>query len=133
MSDTVIVAIVGGIAGIVTTLITGIPKLFEMWKAHKGDTIEVRIKNAMDETFKKCSEMTNKKLDNIQRDVTRMRLLSLMRHEPEDAENILIVAKMYFKDMEGNSEASKCFAKWLKKENIKRPSWFLWEDSNGKK
>ena len=127
MSDTVIVAIVGGVAGIVTTLITGIPKLFEMWKSHKGDTIEARIKNAMDETLKKCSNLTNEKLDNIQRDVTRMRLLFLIKHEPQDAENILIVAKIYFKDMEGNSEASKCFAKWLKKESVKRPEWFTWQ------
>ena len=75
MSDAVIIALVGGICGIVTTLITGIPKLYEMWKSHKGDTVEARIEKAMKEAMKKCSAITNEKLDGLQRDVTRMRLM----------------------------------------------------------
>lgn len=129
MSDVVIVAVVGGVCGIITTLITGIPKLYEMWKNHKGDTIEARIEKAMQEAMKKCSKMTNEKLDNIQRDVTRMRLMSLIQYEPLDAENILKVGKIYFDDMKGNSEASKRFSKWLKEQNIKKPSWFKYEEA----
>ena len=129
MSDAVIIALVGGICGIVTTLITGIPKLYDMWKSHKGDTVEARIEKAMQKAMKKCSKMTNEKLDNIQRDVTRMRLMSLIQYEPLDAENILKVGKIYFDGMKGNSEASKRFNKWLKEQNIKKPSWFKCEEA----
>lgn len=129
MSDVVIVAVVGGVCGIITTLITGIPKLYEMYKNYKGDTVEARIEKAMQDAMKKCSKMTNEKLDNIQRDVTRMRLMSLMQYEPLDAENILRVGKIYFDGMKGNSEASKRFNKWLKEQNIKKPSWFKYEEA----
>lgn len=129
MSDAVIIAMIGGICGIVTTLITGVPKLYEMWKNHKGDTIEARIEKAMQEAMKKCSAITNEKLDGIQRDVTRIRLMYLMHHEPQDAENILTVAKIYFNGLHGNTEASKVFSRWLKEQNIKKPSWFTYEEA----
>lgn len=129
MSDVVLVAVVGGVCGIITTLITGIPKLYEMWRSYKGDTVEARIKQAMETTLRKCSVMTNEKLDNIQRDVTRIRLMSLIHYEPQDAENILIIAKIYFDGLHGNTEASKVFARWLKEQNIKKPEWFKYEEA----
>lgn len=133
MSDAVIIAVIGGVSGIVTTLITGIPKLYEMWKNHKGDTVEARIETAMKDAMQKCSSQTNEKLDSIQRDVTRIRLMYLMHHEPQDAENIIVIAKLYFDGFHGNSEASKTFARWLKEQNIKKPSWFKFEEEDGKK
>lgn len=129
MSDAVIIAVIGGVCGIVTTLITGVPKLYDIWKSHKGDTVEARIEKAMSEAMKKCSSITNEKLDGLQRDVTRMRLMYLIYREPQDAENILSVAKLYFTGLCGNSEASKVFARWLKEQNIKRPSWFKYEEA----
>ena len=129
MSDAVIIAVIGGVCGIVTTLITGIPKLYEMWKNYKGDTVEARIEKAMSEAMKKCSSITNEKLDGLQRDVTRIRLMYLIYREPQDAENILSVAKLYFTGLCGNSEASKVFSRWLKEQNIRKPSWFKHEEA----
>ena len=129
MSDAVIIAVIGGVCGIVTTLITGVPKLYDMWKSHKGDTVEARIEKAMQDAMKKCSTITNEKLDGLQKDVTRMRLMYLIYREPLDAENILSVAKLYFNGMCGNSEASKVFGRWLKEQNIKKPSWFKYEEA----
>ena len=129
MSDAVIIAVIGGVSGIVTTLITGIPKLYEMWKNHKGDTVEARIEKAMQDAMKKCSTITNEKLDVLQRDVTRIRLMYLIYREPQDAENILTVGKLYFDGLQGNSEASKVFDRWLKEQNIKKPSWFKYEEA----
>lgn len=131
MSDVVIVAVVGGICGIITTFITGVPKIYEMWKVYKGDTVEARIEKAMQEAMKKCSSITNEKLDGIQRDVTRLRLMLLMYHEPDDVENILVIGKIYFNGLHGNTEASKVFNRWLKKQGIKKPDWFEYEEDNG--
>lgn len=138
MSDAVVIAIIGGGCGIATTLITGIPKLYELWKEHKGDTLESRIERAMNEAMKQCSNATNKKIDalrgdigSIQKDVTRLRLIYLIHNEPTDAENILSIGRLYFGDLRGNSEAKNIFERWLLEQGIKRPLW-LKEDDNGK-
>lgn len=129
MNEAEILALTGGIAGVIAAITTLLTKVYEMWKEHKGDNIESRITPVVE----KALVPVNVKLDYMQVDVTRMRLLSLMRHEPKDAENILIVARAYFSGMHGNSEASKQFARWLKQENIKKPEWFTWEENDGKK
>lgn len=129
MNEAEILALTGGIAGVIAALTTLLTKVYEMWKEHRGENIESKITPVVE----KALVPINFKLDNMQVDVTRMRLLSLMRHEPKDAENILIIARSYFSQMKGNSEASKQFSRWLKQENIKKPEWFTWEDKNGKK
>lgn len=129
MSENVIIAWIGGAAGIIAALTTLLTKLYDIWKERRGETLEAQIKPVVE----KALVPINTKLDYMQTDVTRMRLLSLIRHEPKDAENILIVGKIYFSQMHGNSEASKQFARWLKQENIKTPEWFTWKEENGKK
>ena len=126
MSEAVIIAIIGGAAGIITALTTGGIKIYELIKASKEKSLEDRVKPIIVEAL----EPTNRRLDAVQLDVTRMRLMSLIRNEPSDAENILIIAKIYFVDMGGNSEASKLFARWLKQENIKKPEWFIERSNN---
>ena len=121
MSEGVIIAWIGGAAGIIAAVTTLISKVYEIWKDHKGETLEQQISPIVE----KALVPVNAKLDYMQTDVTRMRLLTLIRHEPKDAENILIVGKIYFSQMHGNSEASKRFARWLKEQNIKAPDWFI--------
>lgn len=120
MSEAIIVAIIGGGAGFLTALSTIALKLYDIHKANKEKSLEERIKPVIVEAIKP----TNDKLDAMQVDVTRIRLLDLMRYEPTDAESILEVGKIYFKKMKGNSEASKQFARWLKEQHIKTPEWF---------
>lgn len=128
MSDAVAIALIGGAAGMLTALTVFVSKIYDIYNEHKGNTLENRVadvvKPIVDEAIAPVAE--GQKM--IQRDVTRMRLLSLIRHEPEDAENILMVGRIYFDGFHGNSEASKQFARWLKQEHIKKPSWFTMEE-----
>lgn len=125
MSETIIVALIGGgAAGFATTLFTIGLKIYEIHKANKEKTLEERIKPVIVDAIRP----TNDKLDAMQIDVTRIRLLDLMRYEPEDAENILDIGEKYFSGMHGNSEASKQFARWLKERNIKKPAWFNYKE-----
>ena len=124
MSEAEILALTGGIAGVIAAITTLLTKVYEIWKEHKGDNIESKITPVVE----KALAPINAKLDYMQIDVTRMRLLTLIRHEPKDAENILAVARIYFRQMKGNSEASKQFNRWLKQENIKKPEWFEWRE-----
>lgn len=123
MSEAIIVAIIGGGAGFITALFTVGLKIHEIHKTNKEKTFEERIKPVIVDALRP----TNDKLDAMQVDVTRIRLLDLIRHEPTDAENILNVAKIYFNKMDGNSEASKQFSRWLELENIKKPDWFKYK------
>lgn len=120
MSDAVVIALIGGAAGIVTAVTTGVIKIYELVKSSKSKSLEERIKPVIEEAI----APTNQRLDLMQVDVTRMRFLNLMRDDPTDAENILILGKRYFENMHGNSEASKQFARWLKEQHIKTPEWF---------
>lgn len=120
MSDEVIVAWIGGAAGIIAAVTAMVAKIYEIWKERRGETLEAKITPVVE----KALVPVNAKLDYMQVDVTRMRLLSLIRHEPKDAENILLIAHTYFDQMKGNTEASKVFDRWLEQENIKKPDWF---------
>ena len=126
MSDAVVVAAIGSTAGIIAAVSAVVFKVYEIMKSRKEKTLEDRVKPIIVEAL----EPTNRRLDAVQLDVTRMRLMSLIRNEPSDAENILIIAKVYFVDMGGNSEASKLFARWLIQENIKKPAWFKERSNN---
>lgn len=124
MSEAVTIALIGGGAGIITALVTGGIKIYELIQARKGETFETKVQNAVAPIIGEAVKPIEDRLDYMQQDVTRMRLLSLVQYEPEDAENILKVGKIYFSGMHGNSEASKRFARWLKEQNIKAPDWF---------
>ena len=126
MSEAIIVAIIGGGAGLVTALFTVGLKIYEIHKANKEKTLEERIKPVIEDAI----APTNQRLDLMQVDVTRMRFLNLIRDDPTDAENILVLGKRYFENMHGNSEASKQFARWLNEQHIKKPEWFK-ESNNG--
>lgn len=127
MSNEIIVAIIGGAAGIIGALSVLVDKIYNIVKERRGNTLEKRVATVVEPIISDAVKPIITKQDMIQRDVTRMRLLDLIRHEPHDAENILMVGKIYFGDFKGNSEASKQFARWLKNENIKRPEWFTWQ------
>lgn len=124
MSETVIIAIIGGAAGIISAIGTLGFKIYETILTRKEKTLEERLQPVIE----KALEPTNQKIDYMQRDVTRMRLLDLIRYEPTDAENILEIGKLYFEGMHGNTEASKQFARWLKEQHIKTPEWFTFKE-----
>ena len=120
MSDTVIIALIGGTAGIITAVGTVLFRVYDIVQKKKQISFSEEVREVVREELKPAEE----RLDDIKRDVTRMRLLDLIRYESGDAENILTIGKLYFDGYHGNSEASKQFARWLKQEKIKKPEWF---------
>lgn len=128
MSEAVTIALIGGGAGIITALTVFISKVYDIYREHRGETMEKRVAETVKPIIDDAIRPVLEAQEYMQRDVTRMRLLDLIRHEPDDAENILMVGKIYFDGFHGNSEASKQFDKWLKQEKIKKPSWFVWEE-----
>ena len=115
---------IGGAAGIISAISTLGFKIYETVSAKKNKTLEERIQPVIE----KALIPTNEKIDYMQRDVTRMRLLDLIRYEPTDAENILEIGKLYFDGMHGNTEASKQFSRWLTEQHIKAPEWFTFKE-----
>ena len=57
-------------------------------------------------------------------DATRVQMLLLMSDYPDDKQEILKIAERYFKDMGGNFYMDSLFSKWLKKNDLTKPSWF---------
>lgn len=68
---------------------------------------------------------TNAKLDTISAQMTelklsttRSQLLTLMKNYPENEEEIMKVAKYYFKDLNGDWYMTSLFIEWGEKEGI---------------
>lgn len=68
---------------------------------------------------------TNAKLDAISSqvselrlDTTRSQLLTLMKNYPDNEEEILKVAKYYFKDLDGDWYMTSLFTKWAERREI---------------
>lgn len=68
---------------------------------------------------------TNEKLDTISAQMTelklsttRSQLLTLMKNYPENEEEIMKVAKYYFKDLNGDWYMTSLFIEWGEKEGI---------------
>lgn len=113
---TIIVALIG--SGLITGIISLISQLIDR-KSKKGDkTKELETKLATVE----------KKTEENKLDLTRLQLLVLMSDYPDDKQEILRVAELYFKDMGGNFYMDSIFCKWMKKNNINKPSWFKGND-----
>lgn len=54
----------------------------------------------------------------IQLDTTRMQLIQMMEHEPEDREGILKLAKYYFVDLGGDWYMTSVFNDWCMERDI---------------
>ena len=132
MTESVLIAIIGGAAGIIGALTVLIGKVYEIYKDHKGDTVEKRIGQVVQKIVDDKVDPIIARQKDVQCDVARMRLLDLIRYEPEDAENIIKVGERYFCEFHGNSEASKQFSRWYKAQYIKKPDWFHLEEQDGK-
>lgn len=68
---------------------------------------------------------TNAKLDTLSAqmselklDTTRNQLLTMMKNYPDNEEEILKVAKYYFRDLNGDWYMTSLFSKWAKERNV---------------
>ena len=66
---------------------------------------------AMAETNGKIDNVSNK-IDSIELNSTRNQLLTLISNYPNNEEEILKVAKYYFKDLNGDWYMTSLFSKW---------------------
>lgn len=57
-------------------------------------------------------------------DRCRMQLLNLIQHNPQNTDTILMIAKKYFVELEGNWYMDSMFTEWAGNYNVKLPSWF---------
>lgn len=58
------------------------------------------------------------KVTNIEKDTTRIQLLTLIKHDPDNAESILKVARHYFVDLSGDWYATAIFQNWCAERDI---------------
>jgi hypothetical protein len=60
----------------------------------------------------------------LQLGVMRTQLLLLIADYPEDKSEILRLAEIYFKKLNGNFYLSSIFTTWLRQYNVDVPQWF---------
>lgn len=72
----------------------------------------------------KSFERLNKRLDEHELSDLRMQLLMLMKLFPDNANEIMLVAKRYFSDLHGDWYMSSLFNTWLSSQGILPPIWF---------
>lgn len=69
------------------------------------------------ETNSKIDEVSNK-LDSIELNSTRDQLLTLISDYPDNEDEILKVAKYYFRDLEGDWYMTTLFTKWAEDRGL---------------
>lgn len=67
------------------------------------------------------------KLSVIELSSTRSELLIMMNHYKSDRSEIMRLAEKYFGELKGDFYMSSIFSKWLKKNDMEKPSWFTEE------
>ena len=123
----IIVALVGGSAGI----ITAIKGVFEYIDKRKGNTVEAQVQKALAPLIEKVDalEEHNRRQDErllqIQLDTTRTQLYIKMEHDTHNHDTILKIAHRYFVELGGDWVATVDFLAWAKKEKIEIPKPIL--------
>ena len=76
----------------------------------------------MSKIYKGASELIGNtplvEVTNIEKDTTRIQLLTLIKHDPDNAESILKVARHYFVDLSGDWYATAIFQNWCAERDI---------------
>lgn len=123
----IIVALIGGGAGIVTA----IKGVFEYIDKRKGNTIEVQIQNAIKPLIEKIDRIEqhnasqDEDLRQIRLDTTRTQLYFKMEHDTHNHDTILKIAHRYFQVLKGDWVATTDFLAWAEKEKVKIPQPIL--------
>ena len=72
-------------------------------------------------------ESIDKKLLIAEKDSLRTQLLLLLADYPEEQAEIMTLAQRYFGDLKGDWYMTSMFSKWLVKNDIAKPEWFIKE------
>lgn len=73
-----------------------------------------RIVDKIDERIQPLTETVKA----VQLDTTRLQLIQMMEHEPEDAEGIMKLAKYYFVDLGGDWYMTSVFNEWCMERDL---------------
>lgn len=106
--------LIGGIFSVINTVLSR--------RAARSDK-QKEIEAKLAELEAKLAELEKTTQEN-KMDATRVQMLLLMSDYPDDTQEILKIAELYFKDMGGNFYMDSLFNKWLKKSDVTKPSWF---------
>lgn len=121
MDTTIIIALIGALlggSGITATVLTlCLKRKFE--KEDRQDEIRATIQAIREEL-----NTIKEEILESQRDRKRQQLLTLMYHDPTNIDTIMVVAKVYFKKLDGNWYMDSQFSRWMKEQGVEPPSWF---------
>lgn len=112
----------------ITALTTSIFKFLEYWKNRKGQGWEARLESKMkplvDMQLTLCDKVDHNEgeLREIRLDTTRLQLLILMEHQPDNIDTILSVAEYYFVKLKGDLYMTVLFNKWAKEHKVDIPT-----------
>lgn len=76
------------------------------------------------------SEITELKSDLMEckLDTTRLQMLFIMEHNPDDTRKLMQVAEKYFAELDGDWYMSSYFVTYCKDHDIELPDWFKGEN-----
>ena len=105
---------------ILAVLSSGLVQFFVTRKDNqKKDNIEEKLKPIGTKLDKLLDEQKKNEKDNL-----RTQLLVMMTVMPDDHHEIMTLAQRYFGELKGDWFYSSLFAKWLKQNDIEKPTWF---------
>lgn len=94
------------ITAIVVALISAFVTMFKTLLDRKNHKIKDEL------------QLIRKDLKALRIDTTRLQLLSLIQHEPDNIDTILRVARYYFIDLKGDWYAIDIFVKWANAHGV---------------
>ncbi len=108
----------GGILAFVQFLIKRHDKKSGLLKEIRDEQMQFR------EELKRIQAENRKEQHKSEKDALRTQLLLMMKGYPQEHQEILSLAKRYFRGCKGNWYCSSLFEKYLTDEGIPLPHWF---------
>lgn len=65
------------------------------------------------------------KVRKLEKDSCRLQLLFLIYNTPDETQEIMTLGQYYFESLKANWYMSSLFDKWLKRQGLERPNWFV--------
>lgn len=127
----IIVAVFGGLAGIITAVTTLVFKILEYKRKSKEDSLECIIKRCLEPLEERLDKLEaekqidHKELHEIRLDTTRTQLYVKTEHDSHNHDTILKIAHRYFCELSGDWVATVDFCKWADDEGVKIPQPIL--------
>lgn len=97
--------------------------LIQFFFTRKDTKEKENIENKLEPISSKLDKLLNEQKKN-EKDNLRTQLLVMMTVMPNDHHEIMTLAERYFGQLKGDWFYSSLFNKWLKENEIEKPTWF---------